>query len=170
MNAAATPAFVTLNLPRIGLIWPEHKGFFLGLTGGQEGRPFSALILPDDKRVHFEDVAIGTYGKNVEGATSAHDGMANTIAFAEAGSELCRQILALEIDGHKDLFLPARQQAAIAAANAPELFNPEGWYTTSTQDGAHDVRVQDFEYGGSIFGLKYGERRAVAFRQIQLSH
>ncbi len=170
MNAAAIPAFATLNLPRIGLIWPEHKGYFLGLIGGQEGRPFSALILPDDKRVHFEDVAIGTYGKNVEGATSKHDGMTNTIAFAEAGSELCRQILALEIDGHKDLFLPARQQAAIAAANAPELFNPEGWHTTSTQTGAHSVRIQVFEYGSSFYGSKGNARRAVAFRQIQLSH
>lgn len=169
MNAALNTALVTLNLPRVGLIWPEHHGIFCGITGGQEGRPFCALILPDDKRVHFEDVELGTYGTNVEGAKSKHDGHANTLALAEAGSELCQKILQLEIAGQKDLFLPASQDGLVLAANVPHLFSEDDWYLTSTTVGSYNVRVQDFEYGDSTGDDKGTEGRAVAVRKIQLS-
>lgn len=173
MNAVTeicTNAITTLNLPRVGLIWPEHHGFFCGITGGQEGRPFYALILPDDARVHFEDVELGTYGIDVEGAKSKHDGRANTMALAEAGSDLCQKILQLEVAGQTDLFLPASQDALVMAANAPQLLSDEDWYLTSTTIGARSVRIQDFEGGRSYDDTKVNERRAVAFRRIQLSN
>ncbi len=169
MNASATPVIVTLNLPRVGIVWPEHHGIFCGITGGQEGRPYEAIILPDDPRVHFEGVQLGTYGIDVEAATSMHDGRANTIALAAAGSEICQQILDLEIAGQKDLILPAAHDARAMAINVPQLFKFDYYYLTSTQYDADNVFVQDFEYGGSSLYDKDLKRRAVAVRKIQLS-
>lgn len=64
---------IVRNLPRIGLIWPEQGGRFGGITGGKEGIPFSAIIVPTDPRAHFKDVALGTYRTDVTGATSKTD-------------------------------------------------------------------------------------------------
>ena len=44
---------------------------------------------------------------NVPGALSYNDGLANTKAMAEAGSELAKAALAKEIDGHADWYIPA---------------------------------------------------------------
>lgn len=160
---------VVLNVQRIGALWPEQGGRFGGITGGKEGIPFGAIIVPEDKRAHFENVALGTYDKNVTGARSRTDGRANTIALAEAGSDLCRQILQLEIEGHRDLILPAANDQLVLAANVPELFSFDDYYWSSTQYSSITAFVQGFESGDHNLGLKSRERRACAVRVIQLS-
>lgn len=168
MTASAT-ARVTLNLPAPGLFMPAHNGFFAGFFGGQAGRPYTALILPNDPRVHFNEVKLGTYGTKVEGADDFYNGRANTEALAAAGSELCQRIRALDIDGASDLFLPASHQYLVFAANISDKFETDDWYISSTQLGSIYVRFQDFEYGLSSCDNKHNEGRAVAVREIQLS-
>lgn len=169
MNAATNiQPSVTLNLPRIGAEWPGKGGIFAGLVGGKDS-PFFALILPTDPAASFEEVELGTYGTHVEGADSKSDGLANTQALAQAGSELCQKILALEIGGHRDWYLPAANEAHVMATTVPELFEDDDYYWTSTQDGARVAFVQDFEIGGHGTGFKGDARRASAVRKIQLS-
>lgn len=50
----------------------------------------------------------GEYGKKIEGADSFTNSRANTEAMATAGSELAKQVLALEIGGFSDWAIPAR--------------------------------------------------------------
>ena len=100
--------------------------------------------------------AIGTYGIDVKGADSDHDGMANTIALAAAGSELCAEILQLEVDGHQDFYLMSRADARLCMANVPELFEKD-WYWTSTQYSSHDAWVQDFYDGNQGDSRKESE-------------
>jgi hypothetical protein len=131
------PAAGILTPPRIGEYWKGQGGVYVGIAGGRDGKPDAHLILPNEDRFAIAPKrAIGTYGVDVSGAGSDHDGMANTIAFAKAGSELCREILEMEADGHKDLFLMSRQDARLCMANVPHLFQKE-WYLTSTQSSSH---------------------------------
>lgn len=160
---------VAAATPKLGEVWPGQGGIYAGIVRGQNGQPDHYLIIPTHRAAEFHKVALGTYDQDVTGATSKSDGMANTRALADAGSDLCKEILELEIDGHRDWYLMAANEAHIAAANVPELFEKEGWYWTSTQHGRYGAFVQDFEYGHHINGLKLDVRRARAVRRIQLS-
>ncbi len=170
MNAPATLLHTTtFSSPHIGEAWPGQGGVFAGIIGGKPGEPLRALIIATDLAGHPEKEEFGTYGEKVEGADSKDNGMANTIAFAAAGSDICKKILALDIEGHRDWFMPSTNESKILSINVPHLLNPEGWYWTSTQHDAYNVYVQDFEFGGSRFSSKAYKRRAVAVRTIQLS-
>jgi hypothetical protein len=46
----------------------------------------------------------------VAAATSYFDGLANTQAMAEAGLQVAQWALAMEIDGHKDWYIPSRDE------------------------------------------------------------
>lgn len=159
----------TAIAPRLGEFWEGQGGIFAGIVRGAAGWPDHYLIIPTHQAAEFHEVTLGTYDQDVTGATSKSNGMANTTALAEAGSELCKKILELEIEGHRDWYLMSANEAHIAAANVPELFEKEGWYWTSTQDGRSSAFVQDFEGGYHSYGSKDYERRARAVRRIQLN-
>jgi hypothetical protein len=88
------------------LLTPFEGGFFAGLF--KQGGETRALIV-SGKEGNLEGVW-GEYGQDVSGARSYTDGLANTIAMAEAGSELAKQALMLEIGGFTDWAIPARDQ------------------------------------------------------------
>jgi hypothetical protein len=108
----------------------------------------------------------GERGVKITGADSDRDGYANTVAMAEAGSELAQKILLLEIDGHSDLFLMARHQAQLAYLNAPEQFDTDKWYWTSTQYSSYNAWVQGFAYGTQDDYGKYNEYAARVVRRV----
>lgn len=156
-----------LTPPALGAMWESQGGIFAGVVRGTDGQPDHYLVV--DSWADLPDAKLGTDGKDVKGARSKSDGLANTHALADAGSELCKSILALTLRGFNDWYLPAANEANILAANVPELFNKEGWYWTSTQHGAHGAFVQDFEFGYPPQRLKGSTRRARAVRRIQLN-
>jgi hypothetical protein len=143
-----------LTPPRIGEYWKGQGGVLVGIGRGYDGAKDHYLILPTDPRIaKGKKRMLGTYGTDVAGASSDHDGMANTIAFAKAGSELCQEILDMEIEGHKDLYLMSRADARLCMANVPELFEKE-WYLTSTQYSGYYAWLQGFGYGGQYTDFK----------------
>lgn len=167
MNA---PALVTLNIPPIGVYWPGEGGVLGAITGGKEGQPFSALIVPTDERASIKAIEWGNYGTKVPGADSKWDGMANTIALAEAGSELCRKFMGLEIEGHRDLFLMASGQGHALFANDLGIFEEDDYFWTSTQYSGHRAWAQYFDDGSSVDVFKTNECRARAVRSRLLSN
>lgn len=94
-------AIIPTTLPAIGT--PMPGGFFTGavMLNGQR----HAIITASKKLGELRGVWHQDYA-DVHGAKSCIDGMANTLAMAEAGSELAKQVLALEIEGLKDFFIP----------------------------------------------------------------
>lgn len=170
-GAASTTSKVTpegkLVPPRVGEHWSGQGGIYAGIVRGRDGAPDYHLVLATAPESIFTKRAIGTYGTDVTGAASEHDGLANTLAYAAAGSDLCREILALEIDGHKDFYLPSRVEARLLWCNLPEQFEKE-WYLTSTQYSSGNAWFQFFYDGNQISGDKKVEARARAVRRLML--
>lgn len=54
---------------------------------------------------------------DVPGATSCHDGMANTLAMRDAGSEIAAWALSLQINGFADWYLPSRDELELLYRN-----------------------------------------------------
>src|SRR5690349_25006481 len=105
--AAAATAIAMSALPAIGA--PLAGGFFIGIT--------------EENGVKFANISAGAAGElhgkwnesptPVAGAASRTDGLANTQAMAEAGSELAKAALALVIDGFSDWAIPALDQQGL---------------------------------------------------------
>lgn len=156
----------TITIPAIGAPWPGQGGVYSGIVRNATGAHH--LIVSTDPAGALEDKTWGKYGQDVPGATSKSDGAANTRAMAEAGSETAKEVLALQIDGYADWFIPSQADMHVAFANCAELFEQADYYWTSTQVSRHSAFVQDFELGGSTWGGKDDELRVRAFRTIQL--
>lgn len=153
--------------PEIGEYWQGQGGIYAGMGRGRDGGKDYCLILPTDDRAIFTKRALGTYGVDVQNASSDHDGPTNTASLASAGSELCKEILALEIEGHKDFYLMSRTDAQICWANVPEQFKKE-WYLTSTQYSSNHAWLQHFGNGFTSTSGKVCEASARACRRLFL--
>ncbi len=82
-------------------------GYFAGIIN-INGQQFGIVVSP--KEGDLDDQQWGEFNQEIEGARSFFDGQANTQAMAEAGSELAKAIQSLNINGHTDWYLPARDE------------------------------------------------------------
>lgn len=110
MNAA-TKAAPSITIPEIGQAY--GGGFVTGFYR-QDGQAFMLITAGAAPELEGE---WGEYGVTIEGADSFTDGRANTVAMAAAGSELAKKVLALEIGGHSDWAIPARDQQELQYRN-----------------------------------------------------
>lgn len=111
--------------------------------------------------------------KEVKGALSYNDGLANTRAMAEAGSALGKWALALRVGGFDDWHIPSRLQSLIAfcESRGADGFDFESdWYWTSTQSASYPAFAwcQIFYGGGQGSTRKDLELRARAVRSIAI--
>ncbi|HET9680182.1 MAG TPA: DUF1566 domain-containing protein [Gammaproteobacteria bacterium] len=158
------------GVPKIGEPWPGQGGINAGLMRGENGKPDYWLILPTDKAADLGELAWGSAGENEPGAQSEYDGLANTRALVESqhshpAAEACA---GLTVDGHSDLYLPARRENALLYTNLPELFE-KCWHWSSTQYSAYYAWVQDFYDGFQGNRRKDDECRVRAVRMIPIS-
>ncbi len=159
-TATPTPA-QTITLPAFGTPVPGQGATVDGIQ-----QPAVALIVSD--ATHEKSTAWGTYGKNIDGCDSRTDGHANTLAMLAANCPAAVHARSITADGHSDYFVPSIGELNTAAANAPELFEPEGMYWASTQDSPGGAVVQDFEDGDSYWNIKGVSRLVRPFRAIPL--
>jgi hypothetical protein len=152
-------------------------GFFAGrfFIGAQA----YGLIVSPKAQGDIEPMPWGNARKNVTGALSYNDGRANTIAMAEAGSKLAKQVRELRISDCDDWYLMSRQEALMAFYELSDVpaFQEGGaeaferdWYWTSTQHASHSdyAWYQTFSYGNQYYDLKNSTGRARAVRRIEL--
>lgn len=162
----------TINLPAFGTFITGQGGYLAAIMRGHTAdgieQPPYALLVSSQEAGEIKACAWGQYGKDVEGTSSRTNGQANTAAMLAAECPAAVQIVEIEIDGHKDWFLPSLGQLNSAAANVPEMFNKDGWYWTSTQNSRYSAFVQEFEHGYSYWSRKGNEHRVRAFRAISL--
>ena len=108
MNAIAKAV-----LPAIGTAY--EGGFFGGLIT-LNGETYGLVVAPKAQG-ELEEATWGVYGNDLPGAISFNDGLANTQAMAAAGSDLARWMLALDIAGFSDWYLPSRDELEILYRN-----------------------------------------------------
>ncbi|CUW41662.1 conserved protein of unknown function [Magnetospirillum sp. XM-1] len=155
-----TPAIIT---PAIGT---PMEGGFLGARYIDENGALAGLVVSRAEVGDFDPVPWLKKLRDVPGACSLLDGLANTRAMAEAGSEIAQTILDLEIDGVGGWHIPALDQmtglratampragitpaqslAEVFQEGSPEAFRQE-WYWTSTQYSSGYAWLQDFFNG-----------------------
>ncbi len=109
MNAPQRAAQLVIGQAMLG-------GFFAG-TFSLDGIEHGIIVSPAIKG-QFEDVQYLKDEDNaVKGALSYYDGLANTNAMAEAGSEISKQVRALVIDDHNDWYIPSQDELEIIYRN-----------------------------------------------------
>lgn len=102
--SAAAQAAPAVTIPEIGQAF--GGGFFSGITRDPDtGKRYLNITAG---AAHELTGAWGEYGAKIEGADSFTDSRANTEAMAAAGSDLAKQVLALDIGGFTDWAIPAR--------------------------------------------------------------
>ena len=158
----------TITVPALGAEFPAQGGIFLGVMPGQYGQPDYGLILCTDPAAAFNDIPWGPRGVDVPAARSDYDGLANTLAMAEAGLDLAMRITGLSCGGHTDWYLPSRQELRLAYISAPKPSATDDWYWTSTLYSAGYAWCQCFHDGDQgTYDTDCGGR-AVAVRRFAL--
>ena len=94
---------------------PFEGGFYAGRIRVNDD--VFALIVAPKAQGDAEPAPWGKYGSEIPGAASFFDGRANTIAMAEAGSEIARWALQLDIGGRTDWYLPSRDELELIYRN-----------------------------------------------------
>jgi hypothetical protein len=168
----ASAAIGAQDTPAFGELWPGQGGYYAGILPAIGDRPAQHLIVSAQEA---EGLTWGPYTE-VEGARSRHDGRANTKALMDAGGkDFAKDFPAawwcsdLEIGPMSDFHLPSQAELFLASLYAPQLFNKEGWYWSSTQNSRYSAFVQDFEGGDSGWDVKGSDGRVRAFRWIPLT-
>ena len=90
-------------------------GFYAGKIRKANGVHI-VIVSPKDGGEH-DDIAWNSSRACVDGAVSYFDGRANTMAMAEAGSEIAKWALGLQINGLHDWYLPARDEKEVIYRN-----------------------------------------------------
>lgn len=126
------------------------------------------LILCTDPAGAFKDIPWGPRDVDVPAARSDYDGLANTLAMAEAGLDLAKRITGLSCGGHTDWYLPSRQELRLAYVSAPKRFETDDWYWSSTLTSDGYAWHQDFYDGSQSAYYTDDEGRAVAVRRFAL--
>lgn len=104
-------------------------GFYAGriMVGDQA---FALVVAPKAEGEHPDTQWHDNYD-NIEGAKSYFDGLANTDAMAEAGSELAKWAKDLRIGGHDDWYLPSQDELEIIYRNLKPTTRENSCYARS---------------------------------------
>jgi len=166
MEAAVidSPAVTVPEVPGTPFAGGQYVGRIFVLN-----KPF-ALIAPLKGEGELAATKWGSTKKNVTGALSYNDGLANTVAMAEAGSSLGQWARELRIGGKDDWYLMSRLDALVCFGELPDQFERD-WYWTSTQASwdAQSAWCQYFGTGSQTYDHKGASLRARAVRREPLS-
>jgi hypothetical protein len=126
----------TSELPAIGAALAG--GFFAGRFQ-IDGAPYALICSPAEGDIEGK---WGEYGKKLDGCRSFVDGRKNTVDLAEAGSELARHVLQLDIAGFTDWFIPARDQLELLYRHLKPT-EDDNWCSYLDGYNAHSVPPGD---------------------------
>jgi hypothetical protein len=161
-------SIASANLPvQFGEYWPGQGGIYVGPIPDEKNGGVHHLIASIDEA---EDLSWGAYGTCVDGADDKLDGRANTLALLAASTShpAAEWASAYTKDGHRDFFLPAQRELALAGATCARKF-ASAWYWSSTQYSADYAWGQDFGGGGQDCAGKDCLGRVRAFRRFAFS-
>lgn len=168
-DAIVSRETLIIQPPRLGTYWHSQGGVYVGVMPGENGLPDYHLITADE-RGEIDRITWADQADHQPGALSLIDGLANTLALLASDISFPAALWTgcIEIDGHSDFYLPAKNEALACYVAAAHLFKKDCWYFTSTQHahGAGYAWMQSFYNGGQYDTHKSGEFRARAVRRI----
>lgn len=91
-------------------------GFYAGRIN-IDGQLYALIVAPKDEGQPAINVALFDEPTDVPGAKSWNDGLANTIALAEAGCKPAQWARELRIGGHDDWYLPSLDELEVIYRN-----------------------------------------------------
>lgn len=103
-----------MNIP-IGS--PIEGGFFAGTIQLDDGTRYGLVVAPKADGQHADTLFWIDEYKDAPGAQSYNDGLANTIAMADAGSALAQWARSLRIAGHDDWYIPSQDELELCYRN-----------------------------------------------------
>lgn len=157
---------------RLGEYHPHYGGHYAGIMRGEPGQPdYPLFVAPKDKG-QADALEWGGYGHSADAAEHTHDGRANTDALLKdtephAAAKFCASLV---IDGHKDYYMPSREELRLAFVNCREVFD-HAWYWSSTQDAGRSKSawLQYFINSGNQYNVgKDYKARVRGFRRLVL--
>jgi hypothetical protein len=94
---------------------PMEGGFFAGKIRVYD-KNYALIVSPKAEGDH-EDIMWNKDYNNVDNAKSYENGLANTLAMADAGSELAKWAIDLRIGGFDDWYIPSQDELEIIYRN-----------------------------------------------------
>jgi len=163
-----------IKAPRVGTYWEGEGGLNGGIFTPRDGSEPRILIV--DLAHMLQRKRWGKTG-DVASATNLFDGAANTRAILESDpdNEIARHVTSIEVDGHRDFFLPSIFESTHLFVTVGDkiLEALDGWGAWSSSqhpDGPSDAYVQGFVSGIQLWSHKDNEFGAVAVRSKSLSY
>lgn len=103
-------------------------GYYVGRLRPPGCAPYALIVAPKALGEH-DSVVWNRSLVSVDGALSYHDGLANTIAMAKAGSRLAQWALDLTIDGIGGYYIPALDELEVCYRHLKPGVQPNSlWY------------------------------------------
>ncbi len=169
MGGAPVRPRPSLDQPALGEYWPGQGGIYVGEMKPRDGKPGYCVIAPIDDRVRGKSLAYGGQGEDEPGAKCRFDGLANTLALRESkhSHPAAEWTAGLEVEGHRDLYLPSMTESWLCFINAGEHFE-KVWHLTSTQYSPNNAWTLGFEHGYTYCGAKDDEFAVRPVRSIKV--
>ena len=157
MSTTAQQTINAADLPAIGQ--PLAGGTFFA-RHFVDDQLFALVVL--DKAAEFE-AEWGEYGKEIDGAGSYVDGLANTQAML-----LAECPAAIKLDHAAGDYLPSyvEQSLLLAYTKANPGSDLKGWHWSSTQRSAYSAFLMLFAVGIQSSSAKYGELSVRPVRRL----
>lgn len=139
----------------------ETLGGYYGGRVLSNDQPFALIVAPKALGER-KNVAWNRSLKSIAGALSWNDGLANTQAMAEGGSELAQWALGLTIHGHSDYYIASQDEKEILYRKLKPTAEPNSQWARSginlsalpptrpyTEGSPGQTEIEIFQSGGS---------------------
>lgn len=145
--------------------WQGQGGYYAGIVCDIQTNQRWHLILAEG----HSETTWGGYGQACDGADSFTDGAQNTQHLLADSNEhpAAQWAASLEIDGHKDFYLPAQKELNLVYINLQDKCAPK-YHWSSTQCSSYDAWYQRFEDGNQSLHSKGTTLAVRAVRRLPL--
>lgn len=149
-----------------GELWPNTDCIYAGIMRGDAGELYHLLV--STEAMDLTELEWGAYGKEIKGADSTWDGLANTRALLASGLDVPATLATaggktVDDDGW---YLPAQRELALCWATIPSHFRTDDWYWSSTQSSANGAWMQSFADGAQYVINKLNAGRVRLVRRL----
>ena len=118
------------EIAAVGIGMPYQGGFFAGKIN-IGGHTYALIVAPKDEGERTDVQYNADYENEITGAKSFNDGLINTNAMADAGSDLAKWARGLQIGGFDDWYIPSQEELEVIYRNLKPTTEENSLYNRS---------------------------------------